>query len=152
MVNKVYPGLIIHRASKFESLKPYVRIIVHYTSRFILKIRSLLTNLNNLIKLPKIFNWFYTTSGYYCVKSGFYIDHFFKTFFNKISKEIFFFWGLIFLDSFIVNRLIINLFNFLSNFFYKIYNVKKKSNLFHIKIMVIVFIIIIGVITFIILY
>jgi hypothetical protein len=151
MVNKVYPGVIIHRASKFESLKPYMRTIARYTSKFILKIHSLLTNLKNLIKLPKIFNWFYTTSGYYCIKSGFYIDHFFKTFFNKISKEIFFFWGLIFLDSFIVNRLIINLFNFLSNFFYKIYNLKKKLNSFHIKIIVITFIIII-IITFIVLY
>jgi len=127
-----------------------VRVLIYLLSKLISKIRLLIEIFKNKINFPNIFNWFYTPSGYYCVKSGFYIDHFFKNFFNKISKEIFFFWGLIFLDSFIVNRLITNLFSFLSNFLYKVNNIKKKINLSHVKLMIIICIIIIIVVMFVI--
>jgi len=72
--------------------------------RIIEKIRQF-----KLFKNP--INWLYTKDGNYSIKSGFYLDHFFKRVFSKINKELHFFFGLIFMDSFLLNRLGINFFN-----------------------------------------
>ena len=84
-------------------------------------------------KINNFFNWIYTKNGYYSLKSGLYFDHYFKYIFNRIGKEFNFFIGLIFMDAFIVNKMINSYFHNVSQFNDKIVNLKKKNNFYKVK-------------------
>lgn len=74
--------------------------------------------------IDKFINYLYSKKGYYNLKSGLHIDHYFKLFFIKIHKNLNFYFGLIFLEKFFLNT-------FINNFFYKI----SKLNLKFFKIL-----------------
>ena len=77
-------------------------------------------------KINEILNWIYSKDGYYALKSGLYFDHFFKKVSSKIIKDISFFFGLLFMDTFLINKLFTKFFSNLSELQSKFLNLKKK--------------------------
>lgn len=57
-------------------------------------------------KVNKFINWIYSNNGYYSLKSGLYLDSIVKQFSQVFTKNLFFFYGLIFSDIYLINRLI----------------------------------------------
>ena len=102
-------------------------------------------------KINKIFNWIYSKQGYYALKSGLFVDHYFKIFFHYLNKEIFLFFGLIFADFFIVNRFINNFYYYWAKCNNKLLNITKNNNLFALKITIVIIIISVLIFSFIVL-
>ena len=84
-------------------------------------------------KINEILNWIYSKDGYYALKSGLYFDHFFKKVSSKIIKDISFFFGLLFMDTFLINKLFTKFFSNLSELQSKFLNLKKKNNFYSVK-------------------
>lgn len=70
------------------------------------------------------------------------MDHYFKIFFHKIYKEIVFYTGVIFMDKFVINKLVNNYFIAVSAINEKIINFKNKNNLNNIKKLIFIILII----------
>lgn len=84
-------------------------------------------------KINNVFNWIYTTQGYYFLKSGLFIDNSIKFIFHKFNKNLHFFYGLIFSDFFIINNYLNNLFFNWSRFNLKLLDLKKNNNFYGVK-------------------
>lgn len=88
------------------------------------------------------FDWFYT-NGYYCLKSGLYLDFYFKKWIKSIHKELNYFLGLVFLDKYILNKFINKFFINYSQFNDFIIRSKKKEAMFLLGLLVAVVIVVI---------
>ena len=86
-----------------------------------------------LKKVNSILDWIYSKDGYYCLKSGMFIDHYFKKIVNRLHKEFIYYTGLLFMDNFILTRLINKFFTNFTQFNEKLVNFKKKNNFFAMK-------------------
>lgn len=84
-------------------------------------------------KINEMLNWVYSKEGYYALKSGLYFDHFFKKISNRVIKDVNFFFGLLFMDTFLINRLFTKFFSNFTELQNKFLNLKKKNNFFSIK-------------------
>lgn len=90
--------------------------------------------------INKIKNKFYSTEGYYFLKTGLYFDHYCKKIVDKVFKEMIYYTGVVFTDFYLLKKFINNFFINLSKPFNYLLNFKNKNNLFTLK--TIVFIII----------
>lgn len=84
-----------------------------------------------MLKLEKLFdniiNFVYSKEGYYAIKSGVFVDHFFKSMFNYLNKELNIFIGLLLLDKYFISRLIKKSILKISTFNIYIINFKNKT-------------------------
>lgn len=118
----------------------FICFIFHYTISIFFFIIVLVYIYKNALKIESFFkeiiNFIYSKKGYYSLKSGLFLDHYLKIFFNYIHKELNIFIGLLFLDKYLLSRVFKKFILKISTFNIFILNFKNKVQIKNVLISV----------------